>query len=226
MKEGPDIARLGHLLGDPARANMLNTLMDGRALTASELAAVAGIGLPTASSHLAKLQAGGLLSQQKQGRHRYYAIADQDVGSMLEQLMSFAQSLNHVRTNTGPKDPALREARVCYNHLAGEKGVVMFETFVKRSLLRFEFAEPILTQKGRQRLEIFGIDLDGLAKLRRPLCRSCLDWSERRNHLGGSVGQALLDRMLGLGWAKRTKGSRAVLFTPSGKTKFAALLAE
>jgi DNA-binding transcriptional ArsR family regulator len=225
MKEGPDIARLGNLLGDPARANMLNTLMDGRALTASELAAVAGIGLPTASSHLAKLQAGGLLSQQKQGRHRYYVIADQDVGAMLEHLMSFAQSLRHVRTNTGPKDPALREARVCYNHLAGEKGVMMFETFVQRSLLRFEAAEPILTQKGRQRLDAFGVDLDGLAKLRRPLCRCCLDWSERRNHLAGSVGQALLDRILALGWAKRMKDSRAVLFTPSGKTKFAAFLA-
>jgi DNA-binding transcriptional ArsR family regulator len=224
MKEGPDIARLGMLLGDPARANILNALMDGRALTASELAAIAGVGLPTASSHLSQLESGGLLSQAKQGRHRYYQIADQDVGAMLEQFMSFALSLGHRRTRTGPKDPALRQARVCYNHLAGEKGVVLFESFSKRRLLRFDAGEPFLTAKGRDVVTRFGIDVAALENLRRPLCRCCLDWSERRHHLAGSVGQALLERMFDLGWAKRERGSRAVAFSPMGQARFKAFL--
>lgn len=225
MREGPDIARLGSLLGDPARANMLNALMDGRALTASELAAVAGVGLPTASSHLSQLEDGGLLSHTKQGRHRYYVIADHDVGAMLEQMMSFAQSLGHARVRTGPKEPALRQARVCYNHLAGEKGVQLFESFMQRGLIRFDEGNPVLTKKGRTAMIGFGIDLGALEKLRRPLCRCCLDWSERRNHLAGSVGQALLERMLNMGWVGRDKGSRVVTFSSRGVRAFAALLA-
>lgn len=224
MKEGPDIARLGTLIGDPARANMLNALMDGRALTASELAGVAGVGLPTASSHLSQLESGGLVSQIKQGRHRYYSIADHDIGAMLEQFMSFAQTLGHMRTRTGPKDPALRKARVCYNHLAGEKGVALFESMIRRKHITFDNDWPWLTRKGRKLISEFGVDVESLEQLRRPLCRSCLDWSERKNHLAGSIGQALLERMFALGWAKRERNSRAVTFSPAGQTKFKAFL--
>ena len=116
MREGPDIARIASLVGDPARANMLTALMGGQALTATELAGAAGITLSTASSHLAKLEAGGLVGQRKQGRHRYFTLADDEVGLLLEGLMGFAAHRGYLRARPGPKDPALRKARVCYNH--------------------------------------------------------------------------------------------------------------
>jgi DNA-binding transcriptional ArsR family regulator len=225
MKEGPDIARLGSLLGDPARANMLNALMDGRALTVSELAASAGVGLPTASAHLSQLESGGLLTRLKQGRHRYYAIANSEIGALLEQFMSFADALGHKRLQTGPKDGKLRKARVCYNHLAGEMGVALFEGLLARRHLAFDSGSPVLTATGCSSIAEFGIELAELEKKARPLCRSCLDWSERRTHLAGSVGQALLERMLELGWARREKDSRVVQFSPSGEMKFNKLFA-
>ncbi|NNG02830.1 MAG: winged helix-turn-helix transcriptional regulator, partial [Inquilinus sp.] len=125
MKTGPDIAHVAALLGDPARANMLTALMSGRALTASELASEAGVTPQTASAHLARLQQGGLVVPRKQGRHRYYALTGEDVAAVLEALMGLAARTGHLRTRTGPKDPALRRARVCYDHLAGELGVRM-----------------------------------------------------------------------------------------------------
>ena len=130
MKEGPDIAQIGALIGDPARANMLTALMGGQALTATELAGAAGITLSTASSHLAKLEAGGLVGQRKQGRHRYFTLADDEVGLLLEGLMGFAAHRGYLRARPGPKDPALRKARVCYNHLAGDFGVRMLDRLV------------------------------------------------------------------------------------------------
>ena len=119
MKEGPDITLLGSLIGDLAWANVLTALMSGKALTASELAAEAGITKQTASSHLNKLEAAALVSQRKQGRHRYFTLADDEVGSMLEAMMGPAAKRGLLRTRTGPKDPALRKARICFNHLAG-----------------------------------------------------------------------------------------------------------
>jgi len=123
MKEGPDIPKIGALIGAPARANMLTALMGGQALTATELAGAAGITLQTASSHLSKLETGGLVAQRKQGRHRYFALADDEVGLLLENIMGFAANRGLMRTRPGPKDPALRKARICYNHLAGHCGV-------------------------------------------------------------------------------------------------------
>jgi DNA-binding transcriptional ArsR family regulator len=198
MKEGPDIALIGSLIGDPARANMLTALMGGQALTPTELAGVAGITLQTASSHLAKLEAGGLVTQRKQGRHRYYALSEDEVGLMLESLMGFAASRGLTRHRPGPRDPALRKARVCYNHLAGDYG-------------------------GRTRMEALGIDYAALKKSRRPICRTCLDWSERRSHLAGSLGEALLTLFTDRGWAKREKDSRAIRFTERGEEAFLAL---
>src|SRR5215469_16064965 len=128
FKEGPSIARVASLAGEPARANMLSALLSGKALTASELAGEAGITLQTASSHLSKLESGGLVSSQKQGRHRYFRLAENDVAEMLEAMMGVAARAGHMRTRTGPKDPAMRKARVCYNHLAGEMGVRLFDS--------------------------------------------------------------------------------------------------
>src|SRR5689334_23007509 len=183
MKDGPVIASVASLLGDPARANMLTALMDGRALTVSELAEAAGVSLPTASGHLAKLDAAGLLTAEKQGRHRYFRLSDHDVAQVLEGLMALAQRTGAVRVRTGPKDAALREARVCYDHLAGERGVRLMQSLVRRGWLSGA-SDPAVTEAGRAGFEAFGIDVATLARGRRPLCRCCLDWSERRSHLG------------------------------------------
>lgn len=222
MKDGPDIALLGSLIGDPARANMLTALMSGKALTASELAAEASVTLPTTSAHLGKLEAGGLVRQRKQGRHRYFSLADDDVGSVLESMMGLAAKKGHSRTRTGPREPALRKARVCYNHLAGELGVGMFDSLMARKFLAGDGDNLALTATGRSFVTRFGVDLDALAKSRRPLCKSCLDWSARRSHLAGSLGVALLTRFYQLGWARREDDTRIVAFTREGEARFLA----
>ena len=223
MKEGPDIALIGSLIGDPARANMLTALTGGKALTATELAGTAGITVQTASSHLAKLEAGGLIAQRKQGRHRYFTLADDDVGLMIEGLMGFAAYRGFTRHRTGPKDPALRKARVCYNHLAGDYGVRMLDSLVAEEVIAGVGDALRLTSSGEGKMTALGIDLAALTRSRRPLCRACLDWSERRSHLSGSLGQALLTLFLDKGWAKREPDSRAIRFTGTGEKEFAKL---
>ena len=220
MKEGHDIARIGALIGDPARANMLTVLTSGQALTAGELAGEAGITLQTASSHLSKLEAAGLIRLRKQGRHRCFSLSGGEVGSVLEALMGLASKHGHTRLRTGPRDPALRRARVCYNHLAGELGVDLYQSLEAQHHI-LERGEAVdLTARGADFLRTFGTEIDLLDRARRPLCRSCLDWSACRTHLAGSLGVALLDRFYGLGWAKRVEGSRVVLFSPQGQRKF------
>lgn len=220
MNEGPDIAQIASLIGDPARANMLAALSGGRALTATELAAAGGITLQTASTHLSKLEGGGLLSQRKQGRHRYFALADEAAARLIETMMGFASSRGHLRYRPGPKDPALRKARVCYDHLAGDFGVRMLDSFICHGEIASDGENLSLTAKGSAHLAAFGIDLSSLASSRRPLCKSCLDWSERRSHLAGTLGKALLAHMLDKGWARRSEESRAVLFSPEGERRF------
>ena len=222
MKEGPDIAQVGALIGDPARANMLSALMGGKALTASELATAAGITQQTASAHLARLEAGGLLVQRKQGRHRYFALADDEVGLLLEGLMGFAANRGFLRTRPGPRDPELRKARVCYNHLAGDFGVRMLDRLVADGNMTLDGDEIALTASGESRMAALGIDLAPLHAQRRPLCRTCLDWSERRSHLAGALGEALLTRFIEIGWAKREVGSRVIRFTAPGEKAFLA----
>ncbi|PHQ69034.1 MAG: transcriptional regulator [Sneathiella sp.] len=220
MKEGPDIARLGALIGDPARANILTALMSGKALTATELAAEANVTIQTTSAHLSKLEVGGLIRHRKQGRHRYFSLADDDVGGVLESLMGLAAKKGHIRTRTGPKDPALRKARVCYNHLAGDYGVRMLDSLRARRYI-LETADALeLSPEGRRFMQQFGIDLDKLGRSRRPLCKSCLDWSARRSHLAGSVGTALLAHFLTTGWARRVEDTRVIEFSKSGEAAF------
>jgi DNA-binding transcriptional ArsR family regulator len=220
MREGPDIARIGALIGDPARANMLTALMSGKALTATELAAEAGVTAQTASAHLSKLAEAGLTEGRKQGRHRYFTLADDEVGAVLEAVMGLAAKRGHLRTRTGPKDPALREARVCYNHLAGEMGVRLYDSMLASGGLQTAGEDILLTDKGDAFAREFGVGLDNLNTTRRPMCRPCLDWSARRTHLAGALGQALLTRITDLGWAKREPESRIIAFSTSGKKAF------
>ncbi|HEY1838351.1 MAG TPA: winged helix-turn-helix domain-containing protein [Rhizomicrobium sp.] len=223
MKEGPSIAPVAALAGDPARANMLSALLAGKALTASELANEAGVTVQTASSHLSKLETGGLIAGVKQGRHRYFRLADPDVADMLETMMGVAARAGHLRTRPGPADPAMRHARVCYDHLAGELGVHMFDALLREGHIAARGRDLRLTKKGESFIVDFGIGLEALAQSRRPFCKSCLDWSQRRSHLAGHVGAALLARIAALKWAAREPGSRTMTFTRSGEANFLRL---
>jgi DNA-binding transcriptional ArsR family regulator len=218
MKAGPDIALIASLLGDPARANMLTALLNGTALSAGELAREAGVSAQTASSHLAKLSDGGLILVRSQGRHRYFSLSGEDVGQVIEGLMGIAARNGLKRTRPGPSEPQLRRARVCYDHLAGELGVAMLDGLARSGRLAGDTLAP--TPAGEAFLAGFGVDLDALRASRRPLCRACLDWSERRAHLAGALGAALLDRIYQLRWARRASEGRAIVFTPDGLAAF------
>jgi DNA-binding MarR family transcriptional regulator len=195
--------------------------MSGKALTATELAAEAGVTLQTASSHLAKLEAAEMITFRKSGRHKYFALGGDDVGRALEALMGLAAGTGQLRTRTGPKDTALREARVCYNHLAGEKGIALYQGLLRRGFVHEDGDAVSLTEAGEVWLEDFGVDLSALQRSKTPLCRSCLDWSARQTHLAGSVGRALLAKMQEKGWAERVEGTRIVRFTSQGERAFA-----
>ena len=223
MKEGPDIAHIAALIGDPARANMLTALMSGKALTVSELAEESGVTIQTASSHLAKLDEGGLLRPRKQGRHKYFALANDDVAHVLEALMGLAAGSGHLRKRTGPRDAALRQARVCYNHLAGDMGTRMFDSLVAKGHLVRNRDGLRLTDAGADLAAELRIDLVALRDKRTPLCRECLDWSERRSHLAGSLGRAFLSRFEELGWVERDQKTRIVTFSKAGSQAFEGL---
>ncbi|WP_273187274.1 ArsR/SmtB family transcription factor [Hyphomonas adhaerens] len=220
MKDGPDISRIAGLIGDPARSNMLLSLMDGRALTASELAAAGGITKQTASSHLARLLDGGLLAREVQGRHHYYRLQDGDVAHAIEALLHVAERGPGKRTRTGPTDPELRKARICYDHLAGELGVRLFDTMKESGCLKEQGEQFSLTEGGWGMLGRVGIAESDFGKSRRPMCRSCLDWSMRRHHLAGQAGAAILTQIIDLGWARRKSGTRIIAFTKPGEASF------
>jgi DNA-binding transcriptional ArsR family regulator len=226
MKEGPDISRIAALIGNPACANMLTALMAGPALTVTELAQEAGLGLSTVSGHLAKLEGAGLLAVERQGRHRYFRLADGDVVAALEGLMPLAARAGHLRTRVGPRDPELRRARSCYDHLAGDLAVRIFDSLVAAGMLDVRGDMLRATGRARPFFQARGIDLDTLTRSRRPLCRKCLDWSERRAHLGGTLGAAIFAHLLARKWAALSPGSRVVRFARGGEQKIAAWLAD
>jgi DNA-binding transcriptional ArsR family regulator len=223
MRDGPNIANIAALIGDQARAEVLNVLMSGMALTATELADAAGVTRQTISTHLAKLREAGLLAVEAQGRHRYFRIADADVAQLLESMMGVAFGTGAVRVRSSPREPALRKARVCYDHLAGELGVFVYESLARRGAFALDAGGVTLTDAGRALVAQVGIDPLPSA-VRRPLCRHCLDWSERRHHLAGALGTALLDRFQQLGWARRVPDSRVLAFSADGEAALRAWL--
>ena len=220
MDGTPNIAKIGALLGDNTRAQMLSTLMHGKALTASELARNAGVTAQTATSHLSKLENGGLLTVRKQGRHKYFALANEQVAALLESLMGMTAAGEPIRILTGPRDAAMRDARVCYNHLAGNKGIQLYDSLLSQRILRETGGDVSLTKKGERFMYDFGVNIDSLLSSRTPVCRPCLDWSERRSHLAGSLGRALFVRLEELKWLKRVSGSRTVKFNSKGLQAF------
>ncbi|MCZ8172300.1 MAG: helix-turn-helix transcriptional regulator [Brevundimonas sp.] len=215
MKDGPTISKVAALMGDPARANILVALMDGRARTVTELAQEAGVTKQTASGHLTKLDQAGLTATERQGRHRYIRLSGPDVAQVLEGLMSLAQRTGAVPVRTGPRDAQLRRARVCYDHLAGERAVELFEQLVARQLITADGGGVEVTEAGRVFFNAAGIDIEQLERQRRCVSRTCLDWSERRNHLAGSLGAAVFQKLIETGWAKRGSG-RVVQLAPDG----------
>lgn len=226
MASNAKFAEVAALAGDPARAAMLHALMDGRALTATELSGVAGVSPQTASGHLARMATAGLVAVTKQGRHRYHRLASPGVARMMESIMQVASESDGMRPApvTGPKDQALRAARTCYDHLAGRLGVALADSLSAGGHVELTDDAGLVTDAGVGLFERLGIDVDALTAARshraRVLCRPCLDWSERRPHLAGAIGAAICTRGFEDGWIRRVEGTRAVAVTRKGERVF------
>jgi DNA-binding transcriptional ArsR family regulator len=227
MATNAKFAEVAALVGDPARACMLQAMMDGRALTATELARAAGVAPQTASGHLARLTAGGLVNVVPQGRHRYHCIASPTVAQMLESIMLVAAGgvPSHKPVATGPRDLGLRRARLCYDHMAGRLGVALADALVANGYVELTGDAGSLTPSGCTFLSDLGLDIEGLHVLQgkraaRVLCRPCIDWSERRPHLAGILGAALCTHSLKSNWIRRIVGGRALDITPKGTCAF------
>lgn len=233
-----DIADIAAVLAAPGRARMLLALGDGRALAASTLATEAGVAASTASVHLAKLVDAGLLGVQAHGRHRYYRLAGPHVGELLEALARLAPAAPVRSLRQGTRAHAVRSARTCYDHLAGQLGTAVMAALIEAEVLTGGDGSFDPTGSARDRLSSAGWDCDyrlteaGQAWLddfgvkvptgtRRPLIRYCVDWSEQRHHLAGALSAALLDRLVDLGWVRRSPTSRAVQVTESGRSGLA-----
>ncbi len=223
----PNFAPVAALMGDPARAAMLMALMGGQALTVSELGAVAGLTKATASAHLTQLEAAGLLRARKAGRHKYMALAGPDVAGLIEAMMVVVGGMSATAdrasrvVRTGPRDPALRQARLCYDHLAGTLGVQMFDSLVLQGHLVQTAQGLDLTAKGQVFVAEFGVDVPMARVARTPLCRACLDWRARKSHLAGPLGRAILSALVMQGWLIRHDGRRDLTVTPKGALGFA-----
>lgn len=208
------LAAVAGAIADPARSRMLCSLLDGHARTATELAAVADIGASTASSHFTRLREQGLVELHVQGRHRYYRLASTRVARVLEALLSLADGSAAAFRPSTPS--ALRRARTCYDHCAGEVAVRLHDVLLEANWIQVQGRDYRLTEEGTQALARLGIDVDAVLRQRRRLAYPCMDWSERSPHVGGALGAALLELMLKRGWVTRHLDSRALSVTPKG----------
>lgn len=221
MEMGPDIASIAALIGDPVRATILATLVDGRALPAGELAFVGNVTPQTASFHLGKLLEASLIAVEKQGKHSYYRLANEAVACALESLAVLSPVRSQVLARSQSREPEhvreLRFARSCYKHLAGRLAVEINQALLKR---RFTLADAdksySLTEEGRQWCRSLGVQLPERDSQHENVGRACLDWTERRHHLGGNLGVALFGRLKELGWLATNPKSRAVRLTHAG----------
>lgn len=216
----PNIAYIGNLIGDAARSKMLIALMSGKALTATELSLEADITPQTASSHLMQLTKGDLLIVRKQGRHKYFQLKNSQVAELIEQMLNISAALTDITIPTGPKNERLKNARICYDHLAGELGVNLLDALLDKGLLTENVIELNLTEKGQDFFTEIGVDFNTLENYRRPICKACLDWSERRSHLAGSLGKWILNDAIDRGWTTQDLDSRALQFSAQGLTAF------
>jgi DNA-binding transcriptional ArsR family regulator len=213
-----DIAPVAALMGDRGRAAMLTALLDGRPLAAGELARTAGVSAQTASAHLARLLDGGLVTVVRQGRHRYYRLAGPEVAEVIEALSRISPAVEVRSLRQSREARRLHRARSCYDHLAGEAGVALYAALVGGGLIEAAArgaASFDVTVKGEERLGELGLDVRALRRARRRFAGECMDWTERRPHLNGALGAALLSRFIDLGWLERGKG-RELLVTEAG----------
>ena len=210
---------IGMAIGSPARAAMLDALVEGHALTATELARVARVAPATASAHLERLLRSGLLVRERHGRHRYFRIAGPEVAEALEVLSRLGAERAAPRPPPSREQKTIRRTRLCYDHFAGELGVAMTSAMVDRGWLVPEDRDFRLTASGEEFFAGLGIDLDAARSKRRMFARQCLDWSERRPHLAGSLGAALAERAFDEGWVKRTRQPREVAITRHGEAE-------
>ena len=223
MNVDPSLSLIGALIGVPARANIMSVLMDGRAQTATELAYYAGVTPQTASSHLAKLTDAKLLTVEKQGRHRYYRLAGPAIAEALEPLSVLIDKQPRLPLHRSKALEELRAARMCYDHLAGRLGAALAQAMTAERYLLPGARDFELTAAGAAFFDQLHIDVGKARGQRRCFARQCLDWSERRHHLGGALGAALAARLLELKWLQRDKGRKVVL-TAAGKRGLARLL--
>jgi DNA-binding transcriptional ArsR family regulator len=212
-----DLAAVAALMGERTRACILLALLGGAPLSASELAERARVSAPLASSHLAKLLRGGMLKVEARGRNRYYRLADREIARAIEALLAIAPERAATTLRESTHGQAIRQARTCYDHLAGELGVALTDALRRRRLLAVKDDGYSLTPAGRRYLGDLGVGIEALAAKRRPLTRQCLDWTERRPHLAGSLGAALADRLFELDWLRRVPGNRALRITSQGR---------
>jgi len=217
------MAEIAALVGDPARANILMALMAGRALTAGELAYAARVSPQTTSGHLARLRQARLLEALKQGRHQYYRIVNPLVAHMLESIIAVAVDAPPRHRPASKADAAMRAARTCYDHFAGRLGVALAESLCAHGHVVLAGEGGEVTESGVEFLTRFGLDLAEAHRRRRAFCRVCLDWTERRSHIGGSIGAALAARCFDLAWVERMRDSRAIAVTPAGRAGFAEI---
>lgn len=214
MDAEPDLGRIARTIGDPTRIRMLTLLMEGRALTAKELAYGSGVEPATGTAHLRRLLGDALVVSKNQGRHKYFRLASPQVARCVESLMVVALP---VEAKTAQTIPPLHQARFCYDHLAGRIAIEMIHTMLERNLLRLEEKDFALTPKGARWFTSLGIDLASAAATRRKFAPACLDWSERQDHLGGALGAALAQHLVTSGWLKRKPGTRTALITERGR---------
>src|SRR5262245_38467186 len=217
MSSAPQIAEVAALVGDPARANILCALLDGRALTATELAFAAGVSPQTTSAHLARLTAARLLQLARQGRHRYYRLAGPEIGIMLESIMNVAMTGPPRYQPKSKADDQMRTARTCYDHIAGMLGVALADRLTERDYVVLGDEAGEVTPAGTEFLTGLGVDLSVAHAKRRVFCRPCLDWTERRPHIGGAVGAAIATCCFELHWIERMRDSRALTITHAGR---------
>lgn len=220
MSTTPNIAEMAALIADPSRSAMLLALLGGQTLLASELALQARITPQTASTHLAKLVEGRLLTVQARGRHRYFRLSSAEVAHVLESLITIAPPVKVRSLRQSDQTKALHCARTCYDHIAGEVGVAVAETMVQRQWLVLGEKEFTVTAAGRVGLLALGIDVAGLSLGRRPLAKPCLDWSERRYHVAGVLGASLAELFFSRGWIVRLPATRAIRVTNLGTAGF------
>ena len=223
MHGTPNLAAIGQLLGDPTRTLILEMLYDGRAWSATELATAAGITPQTASSHLRKLLDAGLITVESRGRHRYFELAGPDIAEAIEALLVLAARRPGRSEPVAVRREPLRLARSCYDHVAGQFGVALTDAMLERKILATRQDGFALGRQGKAFTASLGIDVAALRRGRRAFARRCLDWSERRYHLGGALGAALMTAMLERRWIRRSPDSRVLTITAPGRRELVAL---